>query len=356
MARPLIAFLLMICSVPPAIGQVTTEHVRVSDAVIQGLLIKKVNPLYPPLARQARIQGTVVLNVTISKTGDVKSVQLISGHPLLAPAAIEAVKQWKYQPYVLNGEAVEVETSVRVNFALAGEPVGATPGSPPDSVDSNCDLSPGERDASSTPLVREKVDPIYPPSAIQARIQGTVVLGVHVNASCDVESARLISGHPMLVQPTIDAVRQWKFNPRLVNGALAPFETLVRVNYRLSGSDDTVGSVTEAVEEGLPGPAQPGTPQRVRVSSGVAQAFLRSKVNPDYPPDARDQRIQGVVLMKINIDKEGNVYAVQLISGHPLLAPSAMEAVRQWKYRPYLLNGNPVEVETQVLVNFTLAP
>jgi len=96
------------------------QRVRVSSGVQSGLLIRKVQPSYPPLARQARIQGTVVLQAQISKTGDIENLQLVSGHPMLAPAAIEAVKQWKYKPYLLNGEPVEVETTVQVNFSLAG--------------------------------------------------------------------------------------------------------------------------------------------------------------------------------------------------------------------------------------------
>ena len=98
----------------------TPQRVRVSSGVQSGLLIRKVPPTYPPLARQARIQGTVILQAQISKTGDIENLQLISGHPMLAPAAIEAVKQWKYKPYLLNGEPVEVETTVQVNFSLAG--------------------------------------------------------------------------------------------------------------------------------------------------------------------------------------------------------------------------------------------
>jgi periplasmic protein TonB len=98
----------------------TPQRVRVSAGVTSGLLIRKVPPTYPPLARQARIQGTVLLQAQISKTGDIENLQLISGHPMLAPAAIEAVKQWKYKPYLLNGEPVEVETQVQVNFTLAG--------------------------------------------------------------------------------------------------------------------------------------------------------------------------------------------------------------------------------------------
>jgi periplasmic protein TonB len=96
------------------------QRVRVSSGVQQGLRIKNVNPTYPPLARQARIQGVVLLQALISKGGDIENLQLISGHPMLAPAAIEAVKQWKYNPYLLNGEPVEVETQIQVNFTLSG--------------------------------------------------------------------------------------------------------------------------------------------------------------------------------------------------------------------------------------------
>src|SRR5271166_6394653 len=95
-------------------------RVRVSSGVSSGLLIRRVNPTYPPLARQARIQGVVILQAQISKDGSIENLQLISGHPMLAPAAIEAVKQWKYKPYLLNGEPVEVDTQVQVNFTLAG--------------------------------------------------------------------------------------------------------------------------------------------------------------------------------------------------------------------------------------------
>ena len=96
------------------------QRVRVSQGVTQGLLLRKVQPNYPPLARQARIQGSVLLQAEISKDGSIENLRLISGHPMLAPAAIEAVKQWKYKPYILNGEPVEVETQITVNFTLSG--------------------------------------------------------------------------------------------------------------------------------------------------------------------------------------------------------------------------------------------
>jgi len=96
-------------------------------------------------------------------------------------------------------------------------------------------------------------------------------------------------------------------------------------------------------------------PKRVRVSSGVEQGLLLTKVQPEYPADAREARIQGVVILQATIDNEGNIAQLELISGHPMLAPAAIEAVKQWKYRPYLLNGDPVQVETQIQVNFTLS-
>jgi protein TonB len=98
----------------------TPQRVRVSQGVSEGLLVHQVRPAYPPLARQARIQGQVVLQAAIGKDGSIQNLRLVSGHPMLAPAAIEAVKQWKYRPYFLNGEPVEVDTQITVNFTLAG--------------------------------------------------------------------------------------------------------------------------------------------------------------------------------------------------------------------------------------------
>jgi protein TonB len=94
------------------------ERVRISQGVTQGRLLLKVEPKYPPIARGARIQGQVVLSAIISKTGEIEDLALVSGHPMLVPAAIDAVKQWRYRPYLLNGGPVEVETTITVTFLL----------------------------------------------------------------------------------------------------------------------------------------------------------------------------------------------------------------------------------------------
>jgi len=86
----------------------------------EGNLIYRVQPIYPPLARQARIQGTVELRAIISKTGTIENLAVVSGHPMLVKSALEAVRQWRYRPYLLNGDPIEVETDITVNFVLSG--------------------------------------------------------------------------------------------------------------------------------------------------------------------------------------------------------------------------------------------
>ncbi len=95
------------------------ERVRVSSGVTTGLLIKKVNPIYPADARSAYIQGTVILKAEISKAGDITNLELVSGPIELAGSAVAAVRQWKYKPYLLLGQPVAVATQIQVNYQLS---------------------------------------------------------------------------------------------------------------------------------------------------------------------------------------------------------------------------------------------
>jgi protein TonB len=94
-------------------------RIRVGGNVQQTKLVSQPPPVYPPLAKQARIQGVVKLNATIAKDGTVQHLEAISGHPLLIEAAMDAVRQWVYQPTLLNGQPVEVQTDIDVNFTLS---------------------------------------------------------------------------------------------------------------------------------------------------------------------------------------------------------------------------------------------
>jgi protein TonB len=111
----------LIHALPAAVPRIATpQTVRVSSGVAQGLLVHQVRPQYPALARSARIQGAVVLQATIGRDGTIQNLHLLSGHPLLTQAAMDAVRQWRYRPYLLNNEPVEVDTTIQVNFALNG--------------------------------------------------------------------------------------------------------------------------------------------------------------------------------------------------------------------------------------------
>lgn len=102
------------------------------------------------------------------------------------------------------------------------------------------------------------------------------------------------------------------------------------------------------------GPALPKMEQKVRVSQGVSEGLLVHKVTPQYPEAARQARMQGAVVLQAQIDKEGRIVGVTVLQGPPLLAAAAVEAVKQWRYKPYNLNGQPVGIETTITVNFRL--
>lgn len=102
---------------PPAVHAVVPHVIRTS-VIMEGHLAHRVSPEYPVMARQMRIEGPVLIRAIISREGSIEMAQVVSGHPLLTQAALQAVRQWKYRPYVLNGEPVEVETEITVNFVL----------------------------------------------------------------------------------------------------------------------------------------------------------------------------------------------------------------------------------------------
>jgi protein TonB len=104
----------------PKVKAAVAKKVNISAGVMVGMLIQKTTPVYPPIAKAARVSGTVVLQATISKAGQIEGLHVISGPAMLQQAAMDAVKTWRYRPYLLNNEPVEVETTVNVIFTLGG--------------------------------------------------------------------------------------------------------------------------------------------------------------------------------------------------------------------------------------------
>jgi protein TonB len=105
---------------PPQVHVAPSKKLAISSGVMAGNKLSGADPRYPAIAMAARVQGTVVLAATISKTGTIENLRVVSGPPMLAMAAEEAVRTWRYRPYLLNGAPVEVETTVRVLFHLGG--------------------------------------------------------------------------------------------------------------------------------------------------------------------------------------------------------------------------------------------
>jgi protein TonB len=108
---------------PPVVQRVApkpTGPVRVSSGTVAGMALSQPTPVYPPIAKAAHVQGVVVLHAIISKAGTIENLTVISGPPMLTTSALDAVKRWRYKPYLLNGDPTEVETTINVNFTFGG--------------------------------------------------------------------------------------------------------------------------------------------------------------------------------------------------------------------------------------------
>lgn len=190
-------------------------------------------------------------------------------------------------------------------------------------------------------LLVHRVHPVYP---TDEHSEGPVVLRAIIDKKGCVESLQIVSGNPPFVSAALHAVSQWKYRPYDVNGIPVRVETTIR--FEFNSDADGVDIAARSLES-------PETP--LRVDGEILLGHIVRRISPIYPPLARQARIQGMVVLKIIVDKLGNVRDVQLVSGHPMLAPAAIAAITQWKYYPYDVDGETFEIETSVQVNFTLA-
>ena len=212
---------------------------------------------------------------------------------------------------------------------------------------------------------------IYPYEARNQKIQGEVVVKILISETGDVESAEIVSGDPILAKSAMDAVKKWKFKPFIKNGKPVKVSTKLPMDFAFSdkimekgvsadGSTTTGRDVLTTPSSLSSSPTNPSaatsgnTPNRVEVASGVSRGLLIRQVAPVYPDEARRAHIQGTVVLQAVIGEDGRVTDLQFISGPRELARAAIGAVQQWRYRPYLLMGKPVEVTTQIQVNFRL--
>jgi TonB family protein len=204
--------------------------------------------------------------------------------------------------------------------------------------------------------------PIYPITAQKRGVQGKVWVQLHISETGDVESADIISGEPELARAVQEAMKKWKFKPYIHNGK--PVKVNVKMPYDFAFKSQIVDAkvppdssanapAAPTDTAGTPGEGPSGNlPQKLRVSSGVADGLKVHDVQPIYPPEALINHIQGQVIFQATIGKDGLIHNLKVLSGHPVLAEATKGAVEQWRYRPYVLKGNPVEVETTIKVVF----
>ncbi len=209
------------------------KPIRVSAGVVAGQIITHINPVYPEFAKAGHIQGAVVLKAVISKEGTVENLTVISGPLELRSSSLEAVRQWIYKPYLLNGQPTEVETTITVNYNLAPPAPSANENSNEDQPLSGAapeKLGPGI----TPPAVVTTVPPQYTPQGRQDKISGNVLLKLVVDTNGNPTNVRVVrSLDPGLDQEALKAVKQYKFKPAIRHGKPVATEVSIEVNFRI---------------------------------------------------------------------------------------------------------------------------
>lgn len=340
---------------PPVVAAPTALRapIRVSPGVIAGNLEHPVSPIYPPDAKAQHVQGVVVMHAIISKTGEIENLQVISGPSLLTQSAIDAVSRWKYKPYLLNGQPTEVETTINVNFTFGGS-AALPPPPPPDGAQGVQGAGPVRVAAGvMAGNAISKAQPVYPPEAKAAHVQGTVILHALISKIGEVENLQVISGPPMLTTSALDAVRQWTYKPYLLNGQPTEVETTITVNYTLGDSPAPQGQGGGQENPGVASEYN-GVPLR-KIGGGVSSPMVIYQVEPQFSPEARQAKFNGVVLLNLVVDQDGLPQNVHVLRGVGMgLDEKAVEAVKQYKFKPAMEDGNPVPVALNVEVNFQI--
>lgn len=192
--------------------------------------------------------------------------------------------------------------------------------------------------------------PKYPPTAIEARIQGDVALRVLIDNEGKVKDFEPRKGNPVLTVAAAEAIAKWKYKPFAVNPGQKGVESLIVLTFRLLGDNPLVEDkgppeLVDAVDAEL-------RIKKLCLAGPVMEGNLIYRVDPEYPATAKAAHIHGDVVIEALIDKSGNIARATVLSGPALLADPALKAIKQWKYRPYTQGGQPVEVESTITVHF----
>jgi protein TonB len=305
--------------------------------------------MYPEAARKQGVQGTVAMELTMDTRGNVSDAHVLSGPVELRKAAIQSVLQWH-----LMKDAAMTTRQVRITFQLPAENQNRTVTVPA-----------GQRVVEvgqpSTAVMRESVPPPPPPPPSANRqanpIEGRKIARINIVGLPDQARADLLSQLPVhegdlfspdLLSRTLKAARDFDEHLNTSIGRDPNGDPVLQI--AAPGMAALAGTPVGGM---ITAPPPDGT-RRIIIGGNVQQAKLIAQPHPVYPALAKQARIEGVVHLQALIAADGTVKGLSVISGHPLLIQSALEAVQQWVYQTTLLNGEPVEVMTQIDVNYTL--
>ena len=289
--------------------------------------------------------GDVVVETSVDTKGEVTDARIVSGPQELRGAVLRSVLGWHFST---DGGLASVVQST-IHFISPPKPAQMTVQSGP---------------VHPTPGLLKAIDTSSLPADLAEKVQAAITIrpgSPFGNAEMEQvrEAVTSIDSHfgvGFRLAPNGDTT-VFVTLPGTRSGVL-PGVVAGTPGTLISGG--VAGGVSEGVSEGVSGgvslnaPNASNPPSRIRVGGNAQSSNLIKKVTPMYPPDAKAAGIQGTVRFTATIGKDGTITNLELVSGHPLLVESAQSAVSQWVYRPTLLNGNPVEVVTQIDVNFTL--
>jgi protein TonB len=309
-----------------AAPEVVVDAAGVSVDLGGASLMHRSGVAYPDEARKRGVQGLVVVQVKIDNGGNVADAQVLSGPDDLRKPVLSSVLNWHFTKDLAGSlRQVSVQFEAGLTTLAAAPPPPPPPPPPP---------APAGRGGKAAAALEPRTLRSITVAGLsdQARAELLAALPHHEGETLGPqeigELAKAVKAYDSHLAAMISpAPEGWAITIRPVDTSAPPV------------SQTPFGDV----------------PSRIRVGGNVASTKLVSKATPAYPALAKQSRVQGVVSLDAIIAKDGTVANLTVISGHPLLVPAAVDAVRQWVYQPTLLNGNPVEVETQIDVNFTLS-
>jgi len=346
----LVTLLISLCLVLPLAAMQTPVQIQT------GRLFGRV---YDPSGKPIR-NATITVYDTVKNTRDMTSTnangvfefaRLPIGQYELQTSATG------YENFQIREVNVDANQEVSLNILTVASPALPEPASPsPNTLPKPAQQQLQTRvaaDVQAAKLLR-RVAPVFPPAARANQTQGAVVLDALIDKEGKPSSLRVINNiDPELAKAAVDAVKQWQYRPTLLNGEPVEVATTITTSFAaVSPSTPSVFESSTPRPTPPPPPPPPPPPSRIRQGGNVQQAMLLTQVKPVYPLEAKEARIQGVVVLEVVIGKDGLVSEVRIITGHPTLQQAAVDSVRQWQYKPTLLNGEPVEVVSTVTVNF----